>query len=209
MRAQVRSRSSQVPSPIAGIFAPLASMNCMHGYSQDRYPLWSAAIKLPTHSVFARKPARPEPVQWPKRRTPCRANGRSRQATPVPARAGRACPAPSSGSSPQGRRGGRRIRAGSGARGAAGRGLPAAVPPLPTWRRRIAGASGNSCPSRNSTIRPSAFRRNRCMINPRRESSAMRLKVRLMIPALPFPSPSSARTTASRCRETRRSRPRR
>jgi hypothetical protein len=29
----------------------------------------------------------------------------------------------------------------------------------------IAGASGNSCPSRNSTIRPSAFNRKRCMID--------------------------------------------
>ena len=30
----------------------------------------------------------------------------------------------------------------------------------------IAGASGNSCPSRNSTIRPSAFSRKRCMFDP-------------------------------------------
>ena len=29
----------------------------------------------------------------------------------------------------------------------------------------ITGASGNSCPSRSSTIRPSAFSRNRCMLD--------------------------------------------
>src|ERR1700682_492649 len=41
----------------------------------------------------------------------------------------------------------------------------------------VVGTSGNSCPSRNSTIRPSAFSRRRRMLDSRQEWSAMRVKV--------------------------------
>ena len=125
------------------------------------------------------------PSQGRRKRFP--ANARIRRAKPVPVRAARAYPAPSFGSSRRARRAGLRIRAASGAHagrsrtagsGAASGGTAAGITPgiaTPT-----PGASGNSCPSRSSTIRPSAFSRRRCMSNSRiRESSDKPVKVRL------------------------------
>src|SRR5581483_8783757 len=55
MRAQVRPRSSQVPSPMAGILAPFASTNCMSAPCYRLGALCPAGSTLPT--AF---PIRPE-----------------------------------------------------------------------------------------------------------------------------------------------------
>ncbi len=57
-----------------------------------------------------------------------------------------------------------KLHLGKGRRGGAGR-APRAGPRQPALRL-LAGWSGHSCPSRNSTIRPSAFSRNRMLHSP-------------------------------------------
>ena len=153
---------------------------------------------------------------WPRRRTRYRARGRSRQAAPVPVRAACACPAPSCGWSRRERRAGRRIRAGSAARGGAGREPPARIAssgakPPPARRRRWRERKLPPVPQFDD---PSVRFQPQALHGPTPRSSGMcrrcALRLRLTIKVRgSAASPISARTTAWRCRETRRSRPRR
>ena len=59
----------------------------------------------------------------------------------------------------------RRSRTAGAASAGATEGVTGAMEFVPDGARTGAGASGNSCPSRSSTIRPSAFSRRRCMLD--------------------------------------------
>ena len=164
-RAQVRPRSSQVPNPIAGILAPLASTNCMRQILEQIGPHYvPPAIALPTTHRVRSSLAQIRLRQSGKHRfrgmgyhgekRPRRSarhalallpvsDGLDRHAEPCREFQLRQARAPAKVAN----RRERPCRFGAAA-------------------KAVAGASGNSCPSRNSTIRPSAFSRKRCMFDP-------------------------------------------